>query len=123
MNELESGALGRAKFRADFDLNEPRTNELEVDPATDCGLSGGIITAGAGPLAVGGGICVLSIFSTALRARSSCNSFCLRSVVSTGSLSVVCCLVGGNAGSSGTSRMDERVDSRFSRRAGYSNSF
>jgi hypothetical protein len=68
---LESGALGRVKFRADFDLKDPRTKELEVEPATDCGRSGGAFEVATGTLDTGGGIKVLSFLSIAFRARSS----------------------------------------------------
>ena len=68
--------------------------------------------------ATGGGIRVLSFLSIAFLARSSCRSFCLRSVGLIGSLDVVCGLSGSKAGSSGTSRIEDNVDSRFSRRTG-----
>ena len=80
----------------------------------------GVVTGG---FATGGGIKVLSLLSIAFLARSSCSSFCLRSVELIGSLEVVCGLSGSNAGSSGTSRIEDNVDSRFSRRTGYRSSF
>ena len=67
----DNGALGRGKFRADFDLNEPRTNEPEVDPAIDCGRSGGGFVVETGAFATGGGIRLLSFLSMAFLARSN----------------------------------------------------